>query len=343
MKAYRWTFVPVLVLAVGACDRSGEHGASVSVPAVPAGEFIAVASRTIPAALEASGTAKPFAEATLSTKLMGTVLSVHVQEGSRVRRGDVLLALDARDLDARAAQVEASLAEAEAIQREAVLHAERMRMLFAEDAAPKVQLDAAETALARARAGIASAHGAAAELRAMRAYAVVRAPFDGTVVRRMVDRGAFASPGAPLLVVQDAQRLRIVVTAAPDAVRALERGATVAAFIEGEKVEATIEGVVPAGGSLYTVNAIVDNAAGAHLAGSAATLLLPVGERTALFVPRAAVHRQGDMSGIYVAAGGTATLRWIRPGAVVNDSIEVLAGLRDGDRVLVPTTVAGAN
>lgn len=340
MRTHRLT---ILALAVAsACGRAAEHTTH-EVAVTPSGELHTVHMRTVPAMLDAHGTAEPVAAATLSTKLMGSVLVVHVREGDRVRRGDVLLELDARDLDAKAAQVEASLAEAQAVLREATLHAERMRMLFAEEAAPKAQLDAAETALARAQAGVDGAHAAAAELRATRDYAIVRAPFDATVTRRMVDPGAFAAPGAPLLTVQDTRRLRVTVTAPPDAVRGLARGERILGTIEGVPIEATIEGLVPAAGSLYAVNALVDNASATHLAGSAATLAIPVGTREALFVPLAAIHRQGDLTGVWAATGEDVVLRWIRLGAVSGDEIEVLGGLRDGDRILVPAATTGVS
>lgn len=342
MTSYRGVLIAAAAVAATACGRGEVPVPRDELAAVPAGEGVVVRAVEVPSVLEANGAAEPFAEATLSTKLMGTVLSVRVREGDHVRQGDVLLELDARDLEAKAAQVEASLSEARAVLNEATLHAERMRKLFAEEAAPKVQLDAAETTLARAQAGVESATAAAAELQATHDYAVVRAPFNGTVVRRMADPGAFAAPGTPLLTVQDDRRLRIAVTAPPSAVRELGRGDRLTARIEGVPAEATIEGVVPAPGSLYTVNAIVDNAAGGHLAGSSATLSLPVGVRTALFVPLTAVVRQGDLTGLYVGVDESPfVLRWVRLGAVSGDSVEVLSGLRDGERVLVPSAVAG--
>jgi RND family efflux transporter MFP subunit len=342
MKSYSSMTVAAVVLVLGACGRGDENGPAETM-AAPAGDFLAVEARTVPAVLEVSGTAEPFEESTLSTKLMGTVTAVRVREGDRVRRGEVLLELDARDLDAKAAQVEASLAEANAVLREATAHLERMRMLFAEEAAPKAQLDAAEASSARAQAAVQTANAAAAELRAVREYATVRAPFDGVVVRRLVDPGAFASPGAPLLVVQDSRRLRIVAVATPDAARALRRGDAVRASIEGVPVDAVVEGVVPAAGSLYTINALVDNASGAWLPGSAATLSLVVGSRTAVFVPVAAVHREGDLTGLWIGDGSATALRWVRLGRAAGDSVEVLAGLRGGDRILVPVAVAGAD
>jgi RND family efflux transporter MFP subunit len=343
MRSYRWGFVVAAVVMAVACGDEEHDAAPETVAAAPTGEYVTVNAVEVPAIVEATGVAEPFLESTLSTKLMGTVLAVHVREGDRVRAGDVLVELDARDLDAKAAQVAATLAAGNAGLTEATVHAERMRMLYAEDAAPKAQLDAAETGLLRARAGVEAAQASAAELNAVRDYSTVRAPFDGVVVRRLADPGAFAAPGTPLLVVQDSRRLRVSVTAAPGAVRDLRRGDIVTATIEGVPASATVEGVVPAAGTLYTVNAIVDNGAGAHLAGSSAALALPTGVRTALFLPVDAVHRQGDLTGVWVHAGPVPTLRWIRLGDWVDETVEVLAGLRDGDRVLVPGALAGAD
>jgi RND family efflux transporter MFP subunit len=277
----------------------------------------------------------PVAEATLSTKLMGTVIAVLVQEGDVVRGGQPLLRIDARDLNAQRARVEAAQAEAEAVLGEAQLHVQRMRALYNDDAAPRAQLDAAETGYTRAAAGVAAARASAAELAAVSSYAVVRAPFAGTVVRRLVDAGSFAAPGAPLLVVQDTRRLRVTVSAPPDAVRGLARGTIVTAAIEGAAVSATIEGVVPGAAGLFTVNAIVDNP-GALLPGTgAATLALPQAMRTTIVVPVHALHRQGDLTGVQLLRDDGVLTRWVRLGAVLGDSVEVVSGLRDGDRIIV--------
>jgi len=289
--------------------------------------------------LHAAGVVEPFAEATLSTKLMGGVTEVLVQEGDVVRSGQTLLRIDARDLDAQRARVEAGLTEAQAVLGEAELHVKRMRALYEDDAAPRAQLDAAETGYARALAGVATARAGAAELAAVSSYSVIRAPFDGTVVRRMVDVGSFAAPGAPLLMVQNTRRLRVTASASPDAVRGLARGAAVTASIEGESVPATIEGVVPGTASLFTVNAIVENPAALLPGTGAATLALPQSMRTSIVVPAGALVRQGDLTGVRLLRDDGVITRWVRVGAVLGDSVEVASGLSDGDRILVPAPV----
>jgi RND family efflux transporter MFP subunit len=327
----------MLAAGVAACaPEPAEHAAPAAAP-TPGAEYT-VTDTSLAASIEAAGVAEPFARATLSTKLMGTVTEVLVREGDAVRAGQPLVRIDARDLAAKEAQVGASVAEAEAVHRDARVQAGRIRALHADSAATRAQLDAAETGLARAEAGVRAARAAAAELGAVRDYAVVRAPFAGTVTERFVDPGAFAAPGAPLVAVQDGSRLRISVSVAPEAVRGLRRGQPVDAVVEGTSARATVEGVVPAaGGSLYTVNAIVDNRAGRLLAGGAAWLALPQGVRPAVVVPAAAVRREGDLTGVLVRGPRGDALRWVRLGASAGGMIEVLAGLRAGERVVIPS------
>lgn len=335
----RWSSIFAVVMGLGAIS-CGREEAKVRPTPSPALAAITVKDTVIPSILDATGTAEPVQRATLSTKLMGTVTAVLVREGDRVRRGQPLVTIDQRDIDAKAGQASAAVSAAEAVRADAEVQAKRMRSLFADSAATRAQLDAAETGLARAVAGAQQARAAAAELTAVAGYARITAPFDGVVTRRFVDPGAFAAPGAPLVSVEDGSRLRVAVSAAPQAVRTLRRGDRLAAAIESRPADATVEGVVPVAGAVYTVNAIVDNAAGQFLPGSAASLALPQGSRHALLVPESAVVRQGDLAGVRVRSGAVAELRWVRLGARLGGSVEVLSGLRPGDQVLLDRALA---
>lgn len=303
-------------------------------PGIP----VLVQDTIIAATLDASGTAAAFAEATLSTKLMGTVLEVLVREGDVVRQGAPLVRIDARDVTARQGQARAGVAAAEAAHREASLNAARMRALHADSAATRAQLDAAESGLARAEASLAQAREGVAEAVTLTDYATVRAPFAGVVTQRAVDAGAFVAPGTPLVTMQDTRRLRLTASASPDAVRGMRRGMTIDASIADEPTTAVIEGVVPAaGGNAYLVNAIVENRSGHFLSGSAATLSLPRGTSRALLIPAAALRHEGDLTGVIVRGADGDDLRWVRIGRRIGDRVEVTGGLEAGETVLIPT------
>jgi RND family efflux transporter MFP subunit len=340
MRARIRTYAAAATL-LAACAPKHSERARETQPQRVDGTPVAVTDTTIDATFDAAGTAEPFRQAVLSTKLMGTVVAVLVREGDLVTAGQPLVRIDARDLMAKEAQVTASVADAEASHRDAQTQAARIRALYADSAAAKAQLDAAETGLARTEAGVRAARAARAEVGAMTEYATVRAPFAGVVTQRLVDPGAFAAPGAPLVAVQDVARLRIVANTTPDAVRSIRRGGSIAARIEGRAVNAVVEGVVPApAGNMYTVNAVVSNADRTLLAGSTATLALPLGNRPALMIPSAALRRDGDLTGVMMRTAEGDELRWIRIGRVDGGMTEVISGLRRGDQVVVPGVTA---
>lgn len=342
MRSFRLPTTPraaaLALIAAAACAPAApplRHASSGSRADAPT----AVAVDTVvPSDFAAAGTAEPVLRATLSTKLMGTVTAVLVHEGDRVGAGQPLLRIDARDLDARATQAGAGVAAAEAAYHEAELQAVRIRGLYADSAAPRVQLDAAESGLAQARAALDAAHAGAAEVATLTRYAAIQAPFAGVITQRSVDPGAFAAPGAPLLTLEDASRLRVTVTAPPEIARRYRRGSAVVADIEGIAAPAVVEAVVPGPvGNLYQVNAIVDNRAGRFASGGAASLALSEGTRRAVLVPAAAVVREGDLTGVRVRGADGVELRWVRLGAVRGDLVEVLGGLAGGERVLTGT------
>jgi RND family efflux transporter MFP subunit len=168
----------------------------------------------------------------------------------------------------------------------------------------------------------------------VRAYGVLRAPFAGVVTHRFVDAGDFAAPGAPLVTVQDASRLRITAAVPAAMARRVKAGMKIAATIEGQAVPAVVEGVVPSAATMYTINAIVQNAKGELPAGGAATIAVPASStERVLLVPQSAIVREGDLTGVRVVRDGRAELRWVRLGDVRGDRVVVRTGLQAGERV----------
>jgi RND family efflux transporter MFP subunit len=343
----------ILAMVSAACGGKPDSAPSPS-ETVTAAVTYTVRDTVVTATFDATGVAEAVQHATLSTKLMGNVVAVLVQEGDRVRAGQPLMRLDAREVESKRTQVDAGIAAAEAVYQDALAQAGRFRALYADSAATKYQLEQVETGLARAEAGLRTARAARAELDAVASYSEVRAPFAGIVTRRMADPGAFAAPGAPLLEVQDPSRLRVSVSIPPAVAAGLRRGAPASADIEGRPAQARIEGVVPSGaGTVYTVNALVDNSRGEFLPGSAAVVHIPTGTRRAILLPVAALLREGDLVGVRVVTPGGPVLRWVRTGAEAGpgsaiaggergpapegreELVEVLSGLAPGDVVLI--------
>jgi hypothetical protein len=160
------------------------------------------------------------------------------------------------------------------------------------------------------------------------------------VTQRLVDPGAFAAPGMPLVTVQQSASLRVSAMVPPGAATSLTRGQDVTLAIEGVDARGTIEGVVAApSGGLYTVNVLVRNAESRYPTGGSATLRLPGAPRPVRLVPQDAITREGDLTGVLVrtAAGGVER-RWVRLGRSRGALVEVLSGVQAGETVLLPAT-----
>jgi RND family efflux transporter MFP subunit len=167
--------------------RSEEHGAARRVALVESGPRVLVARVTQgPEAREVmlQGEARPLLSTTLYAKTSGYVREVLVDKGSRVGRGELLVRLDSPETEQAVAQAETHVQLRKQL-------AERARALSTHGVMSTQDLEQAEAALKTAQTELTRAH-------ALRDYATIRAPFDGTITARYVDPGALvpAATGA---------------------------------------------------------------------------------------------------------------------------------------------------
>jgi RND family efflux transporter MFP subunit len=325
----RAALLAAVLSGLAACGGhgSGEGRGAADAPgagATPVPVRTTRASGGTGAGLEIPGTVESVDTAAIASRAAATVIEVRAEIGDPVRKGAVLVRLDDRDFQARARGAEAGLHAAEA-------QLERVRGLVARDAATAREVEAAEAAAAAATAERDAA-------RAQIAYTELRAPFDGRVADRRVRPGDLAVPGQTLLVVQGAGALRVAATVSRAVADGLAPGQPVSVTRDdGAPIEARLTVIAPAGdpaSQRVLVKADLPAGAGLH-AGSFVRLRLPGGGDAPVLVPRAAIVERGALTGVYVVADGRARLRWVSPGAVAGDTIEVRAGIAAGETIVV--------
>lgn len=328
-----------IALLVG-CEREAKM--EPPAPHREEGVVVVVRDSVVDEVFEATGTAQAILQADLSTRLMGKVVAVSVQAGQPVRSGQVLARIDGQEMAARSRGVGSGLDAARSQLELARTHAARVRRLYADSAATKAMLDQAETDLQRAQAGLSQLEAQASELASVAGYATITAPFPGMVTARLVDPGALAAPGQPLLRVEDATRLRVSVNTTPEKAARIQAGSRLEGRMGARPFAAVVEGVVPSqAGNLVAIHALVDNRHDSLRSGAAATLLLPRGKRLARLVPEEGLVREGDLVGVWGRGGRGDVKRWIRIGSrFAGGRFEVLAGLQDGDTIVVPSRPA---
>ncbi len=321
-----------------------------------------------PVRYEAIGTVRPKQEATVAAKVMGYVREVAVREGDRVRQGQVLVVLDARDLEAAYRRAEAALEEA----RDAVPEADngvasakanlelaeatfrRMQDLFEKKSVSNQEIDEAaarrkaalaafEMAVARRRqldAKIRQAEQALEGARLMRSYAEIPAPFDGWVTAKRVNPGDLATPGTPLLTLEREGAWRLEASVAESQISQIRPGHKVRVVLEalGQVIESRVTEIVPAVDPVarsYTVKMDLPVVAGLR-SGMFGRARFPLGTRKVLAVPEGAIQERGQLQFVYVAEAGLARTRMITTGDADGDLREVLSGLNPGERVVYP-------
>jgi membrane fusion protein (multidrug efflux system) len=300
---------------------------------------VAVEEREVEDVVDWPGTVTARLTADVAPAVMARVLAVRVGVGSAVRQGDVIATLDDRALDARTQQGVAALAAAEAQAQQAEADLRRARTLFAKRAYTQQDLDAAATRAAAARAQAAQARDALNQARVALGEASVRAPFDGVIVARLVDPGDMAGPGKPVAVLQDPATLRLEANLPERCAAPLALGLPLAVRVGSPPVEvaARVEEIAPVADPT-TRTRLVKLALPPQAAlrpGAFATLRLGCDRHRALLVPAAAVQRAGQLESVRVLVDGQPRLRSVRIGKAYGDAVEVLAGLRSGDTVLV--------
>lgn len=282
----------------------------------------------------------------LSAKVVGNVVRVLVSEGDRVRKGQLLVEIDAREGQAQTDRARAGAAEVERAIEAAQAHAtlagatlRRYSVLFERRSVSEQEFDTVKAANAAAEAELARALARRDEARALGAqastfldYSYVRSPIDGVVTRRFVDPGTQAAPGMPLVRVEDDRRFRVEATV-PDSLH-VRAGDRVVLETVGSRSEAAVQNVQP-GLETASRSALIKIELPAALlparSGAFVRVHVATGKRSALTLPEGAIVHRGHLTTVFVVGGdGVARMRVVTLGA----DGEILSGLDAGERIV---------
>ena len=286
----------------------------------------------------------------------GRLVSVNVQLGDAVRRGQLLAKLEDFEIVEQVKQAEASLEVAKATirQREAdlkvaELNFDRSKNLFQRQLLAKQALDDAESRFVAAEAQIdlakAQAQQTAARLEELQinlGNTRIVSPVDGFVGKRNVDPGAWVSQNAPIVSVVEISSLRLVVNVVEKDLRLVNTGdpATVEVdaypgdFFKGQI--ARVSPVLDPATRTATMEVEIPNRDNRLKPGMYARVLLVIEERTGTtLVPKIAVVDFEGKRGVWIPGDeNKVQFRETKLGIEDPERIEVLDGLKPGDRIV---------
>jgi len=289
---------------------------------------------------EAVGTVRTQREVMVAPRIMGTILELPVRAGDPVKQGQLLARLDDRDVRTRLEQARSAVTAAESEFTRAKKDNDRFARLRQEDAVPQQQFEQAQAAYRGASARLTGAREALKEAEIHLGYAEIRSSIDGFVVEKDMEVGDMASPGRPLLLLQEGGPMQLEAAVREGLAGAVELDDPLQVRVDaiGETLTGTVQEKVPAAdprSRSFLEKVSLPQTPGLR-SGMFGRLYIPTGWVAPLTVPRDAVQRFGQLEQVWVVTDPAAPARrYVRTGRSYEDRVEVLSGLDEGERVLV--------
>ena len=338
----------LLLLAAAALAACGDKPAPAAISPKPDLKAGVAEIREVDLAYSAEAVIEAVRQSTVSSQISGRIVELRFDVGDTVKKGEVIVRIDERAATQAVAASEAQVREADAAARNARAQYERSRQLLAQKFISQAALDKAEADNKQAQARLGAMLAGAGQAATERSFATIIAPYSGVVSARHVELGEMAAPGKPLMTGFDPSTLRAVANVPQAQVAAIQ--ASGKARIEvpslGRWLDVRQLTVVPsADPRTHTTRVrleLPEDARGVY-PGVFARAHFTIGRAPRLLAPREAVFQRSELTGVYVIDDtGAARLRQIRLGTAGDErSVEVLAGLKPGERVALEPVKAG--
>ncbi|HTD28159.1 MAG TPA: efflux RND transporter periplasmic adaptor subunit [Xanthomonadaceae bacterium] len=341
--------VAVVVVAAGLLTRAAESSSLrdwTEAQALPAVAVVMPVSGANSSGLELPGRIEAFARAPIYARVSGYLKSWQYDIGAHVKAGAQLGEIETPDLDQQLLQARADLASAQANQALAQSTAKRWQAMLGSDSVSKQEVDEKTGDFTVKQAMVRAAQANVDRIVAMKGFARIVAPFDGTITARETDVGALINAGggsAPeLFVVSDTSKLRVYVNVPQSDVPKVTAGTSATVSVPEHPKKTYPAAFVS---SAQSVNAssgttlmqlAVDNSAGELMSGSYANVRIELaGPTESLSVPASSVIF--DAKGLTVATVGADNRVMLKKVTIARDLgklIEIGSGLSATDRVI---------
>jgi len=310
-------------------------------------EIAKAEKKPVPVDVDSIGTVTPMSSVALKSRVETTIMGVHFEDGARVKEGDLLFTLDARQIDAQIAQAEGTLARDRSQLAAAQRDLKRYTELVAKGATTQVNVDNAQTATDTANATIQANQATLDNLKVQKSYTLIKAPISGRVSAATVKVGNFVRPAdtSPLATIN--QMAPVYVTFAipqrvlSDLRDAMKTGqSSVVATIPGDgKSEsgtiAMVENSVDPTTGMVTVRGVMGNESELLWPGILVNTKLTVRMEDAVIIPSVGVQRSQTGNFVFVVRDGKAQVQPVTIRRTFQGNSVIDSGLQGGEDIVV--------
>lgn len=334
MKTPRFT----LTAAGLSCLLLAQAMAAVPFPTVSAAYEAAPRERIWDGRIEAVN------QATVSAQTSGRIAELPFDVNDYVEAGTVIMRFTDTEQRAALTRAQAALEESQARFAQSEQEFDRVSNMFENETVSQARFDQATADRDAAQARLNSARGGVATAREQLEYTVVRAPYSGIVAERHVELGELVSPGQPLITGLSLQTLRVNVDVPQSMFHAVHTIGKAFVYVDDERIAGealTFFPVADTAANTFRVRVDLPEGSATLYPGMFVKVGFVVGETNRLLIPATAVVRRSELSAVYVVRDDHVSLRQVRLGRLYGDSIEILAGLIEGESVATEPVSAG--
>ncbi|MDB9744114.1 efflux RND transporter periplasmic adaptor subunit [Fibrobacterales bacterium] len=285
----------------------------------------------------------------VASRMMGYITSIKVEEGQKVKKGQVLFSIDPVDVESQVAMAAAGGEQAKAGLADAKADFERFDRLFKDKAVTLAQWEKMRLRYDVAIQQVAAASAGLKMATSQRKYTAVRSPISGVVTRKMASKGNLATPGFPVVLVENPNALEIQTQIPEDVFSQVSEGGEACLKVSNQVVcGAKVEDVVPVADAMshthfvrLSLPSLGENQK-PWLGGSFVEVVFPTSKTMGVQIPKEALMVRAGIPGVMtVNSKGLAQYRMVRTvqsGAKNlegQELLEVQAGLKAGDVVVV--------
>ncbi|RUM61981.1 MAG: efflux RND transporter periplasmic adaptor subunit [Persephonella sp.] len=304
--------------------------------------------------------------AKVATKIMGKIKAIYVKEGDKVKKGQLLAVIDTSDIDKQIQEAKAGLEEIAQARREVLAGIkgaktgyefakrtyERFKKLYEEDGIPKQKLEEIETKMVGAKAQLDALNAKLEQINAkekqikaklayaqvMKGYGEIYAPFDGLVIKKIMDVGDMAAPGMPIFVIGqdklifmsqideklfdkvnlgDELKVKITTTGQEFVGKVIEKSNSIDPMNRSFTIKLEMPSELDVSPGMY------------------GKVYIPVKSEEKIIIPKSAIVRWGQLTAVYtVDKNGVLRLTFIKLGEDYGDKVEVVSGLEKGMKII---------
>ena len=309
-------------------------------------QFGTVSEKALSSSATLPGQLIPFNEVNLFPKVNGFVKQLFVDRGSIVKKGQLLVILEAPEMESELESANSQYLKAKELAEESKEKYERLKEAAKEPGSVSLlDLDDANAKMKGDQAMTQGELSNVQSVKTMESYLRIYAPFDGMIIQRNVSPGALVAPGKtgdqPIFVLQDIHKMRLTVAIPEDYVDKVDLTKPVSFTfnaLPGKIEKAKISRSANSLGSMQQEAIEIDvlNQNGELKPGMYAEVKIPMlSGAKSLLVPNSAIIRSTEHQYVIKDSGGKASLVNIKEGLVGNDSTEVFGNLKAKDKVLV--------